>query len=119
MFSAWQQTTRSSRPEQRQRQLQSRRVSSQSAQGLGTQSPQQGGSGQQTNAGQREPLVQRGCSEPFSSCFACGVAVVVRGLTLKVEGDVALLFAISRCGFDGIELLSIPEWNLYAECAIC
>ena len=57
-------------------------------------------------------------SEPLSASFAGGIAVVFRSYTLKVEGDVALLFSVCRCGFDGVHLLTIAEWNLDAEGAI-
>jgi hypothetical protein len=46
------------------------------------------------------------------------VAVVFGGFTLEVEGDVALLLAVSGGGFDGIDLLTVAEGHLDAEGAI-
>ena len=60
----------------------------------------------------------RGESEPLGPCFMGRVAVVFWGLTLKVQRDVALLLSISGGGFDGVNLLSIAEWNLNTEGSI-
>ena len=47
------------------------------------------------------------------------VAVVLRGLTLEREGDVALLFAIGSRGLDRVHLISVAEGNLDPEGAVC
>ena len=58
------------------------------------------------------------CSEPLGFCFAGGVAVVFWCLALEVQRDVALLLAIRSCGFDGVHLLAITEWDLNPEGAV-
>ena len=67
---------------------------------------------------QRMTKKLRGESEPLGPCFMGRVAVVFWGLTLKVQRDVALLLSVNGGGFDGVDLLSIAEWNLNADGAV-
>ena len=57
-------------------------------------------------------------SEPLVLGLLRSVGVVLRGLALKCQGDVAALLAIGSDRLDGVELMSIAEGHLNTEGAI-